>query len=158
MTDNIEKVRELLFGDQMKALEQQLSDLENQLMQRLDNVQGSLDQKAEQLNRQLELETGERNSAIDSMEKSVKALFANLSGELSAIREQNDRHFAESRSTLDSQIRKIESEIQEQRAQLQQSLDESVRGLDNDKISRDRLSELFGNLSQMLRTGNKASE
>jgi hypothetical protein len=155
MDENIDKIRELLFGDQMKALEQQLSNLENQLVQRLSSVESSLADKAEEINRQLRDEAGQRNDAIDKLEKNVSHLFDNLNGELNALRQQNDQHFAQSRTALESQVRKIEGDIDAQRNQLQKRFEQSLGALEESKVSREKLAELFGGLSKMLGRDSK---
>ena len=150
MEDNIDKIRELLFGDQMKTLEEQLGTLEEKLVQRLASVESKLADNAEQISRQLESEKTERHTAIDKMEKAVGDLFSNLNHELNKLREQNDQHFTASKQSLDTQISKLESDIRSQKELLQRNLDESLGQINNDKVSRDKLAALFGNLSKML--------
>lgn len=134
--NNIEQIRELLFGAQMKQLSSRLDSLETALKE--------YKEEAEKRLAVLKLET-ERN--LQKLQESLSTEFQTsmraLSEELKAMKEKD----IQDKNVIDQQIESITKRLSSNVANLDEAIDKQTRALRDDVLSSHK--KLQGDLIQM---------
>ncbi|MEL6352363.1 MAG: hypothetical protein AAFR58_11400 [Cyanobacteria bacterium J06627_28] len=134
-TDHLEKIRDILFGQQVSTheqrftqieqhfeqIEQRLTDsyrnLSHELHRRLDTIEKALTSRLNQLEDRLSAAEAQQSSSHQTLRSSIDALNQKLDVSMAAIEERNRQHVDE-RSHAISEEAKQQSSIQEQGLQL----------------------------------------
>ena len=159
--ESLDKVRDILFGGQMRMVEARFLNLEERLLQEQRAM------RADYARQQAELNAGIR-SALEAVDQRLSAERAkraeelqSLTGELrDALRSLERRHMnleqaagmadAELRDQLLHHSGAMTTEIARLSERLSGELDRSVRRLDSEKLDTSLLSSLLGEVSSRL--------
>lgn len=159
--ESLDKVRDILFGGQMRAVESRLQGLEARLLQAQENLRAEFTRQIDSLdgvvqkevNALLERLTAERNKRTEEL----KALAAELK---EVLREHEQRHFRleATMGTADAELREgilqhskaVAADLTRLTERLSGDLDQAVRQLKDDKTSRSTLASLFTDVAARL--------
>ncbi len=159
---SLNKVRDILFGEQAKASEKKigtverklakdLQDLRKDLLKRLDSLEAYTNQELEASDERFAESQGESST----FQKEVKRQIAELSKTLEQKTTQLDRAIRELRQQILDQSKGLRDELGAKAEELSAEIDAEVEELREVKIDRVALSALFADLAVKL--GDKKS-
>lgn len=159
--NNVDKIREILFGGQMKDYEGRFKRLEEKLVQEstrltkeLENkfaaMEQSLRNEIERKDQQLQQEKNDRLAGLNSMDDSLQALNAALSNRLDELDADSQKSLSNARQEFQDEISILQTNLREQQESLLRSLEEESNYLRNDKVSRNAMAGMFNELSLRL--------
>lgn len=159
--ESLDKVRDILFGGQMRAVESRLQGLEARLLQAQENLRAEFTKQIDTLDGVLQKEVqalterlaAERSKRVEE----VKALSAELRD---VLREHEQRHLRleATMGTADAELREgilqhskaVAADLARLTERLTSDLARAVAELQDDKASRSSLAALFTELSSRL--------
>jgi hypothetical protein len=159
---NVDKIRDILFGSQMRDYEKRFARLEENVnkavetlredvAKRFDTLSGYVQQETESLSQRIKTEKGERADGLKELTRELKDAAKVLEKKLSQIEEQ----FADGQSELRSKIlehsKAVMNEIEKLRREAATALDREVGTLREEKTDRAALSDLFTEVALRLR-------
>lgn len=134
--NNIEQIRELLFGTQLK-----------QLSNRLDSLETTLKEQKEETDKRiaaLKIETDRSLQKLqESLSTELQTSFRSLSEEFKAMKEKN----IQDREELDQQLESISKRLSSNVANIDEAIDKQTRSLRDDVLSSHK--KLQSDLIQM---------
>ncbi|MBT8104298.1 MAG: hypothetical protein HKO69_03270 [Woeseiaceae bacterium] len=165
--DNVDKIREILFGGTMRDYETRIAQLEQQLSKRIEKASADFDKQLERLNtlttRELDKVSerlkAERKARLDegkSGAREFKTLSQAMDSRFGEVEERLDIEAEELRNGLHERGQELAALIAETRDSLQAALDSETRELTDSKVSRDDLAELLTGIAAQLKKGSKA--
>ncbi len=158
---NVDKIREIIFGGQMKgyearfarleeALQREMADLRDSTRKRLDALEASLRQEMEALASQDKMERAERLEALERLSRDVKEqgeTFARKLGDSDGRHSDAERVI---RNDLAAKSSEISDDIQRRTQDLAALLDKRFRELGTAKTDRAALASLFTEVALRL--------
>ncbi|HMU29256.1 MAG TPA: hypothetical protein PKD43_04115 [Nitrospira sp.] len=158
---NLDKIRDILFGAQVRDHERRFTKLETQLLAEAAQLRNDLKDRFASLEQYIRTEveqvTGRLNAEEQGRTKAVSALTAELhtlAGVLqqtaTQLREQSEQADRDLRDQLQHQAASLTGEFTQQHATLSATLDQAVQQLSHQKTDRTSLATLFQELSQRL--------
>lgn len=167
--DNVDKIREILFGGTMRDYETRIANLERELSQRIEKASADFDKQLERLNAQTKREIdkvgerlkAERKARLDegkSGAREVKTLAETVDSRFGEVEQRLDIEAEELRNGLHERSEQLKALIAETRDGLEAALDSEARELTDSKVSRDDLAELLAGLAAQLRKGRKSGK
>ncbi len=160
-TGSLEKIRDILFGNQARDYEQRFSRLEERLTKecsnlredtkkRIDSIEKYLKNEIYALTERLKMEQLERNEAIDELNQDCKNLIKSLEKKLSQLDEQTSQNHRDLRQQILEQSKNIDDEIQQKHENVLAALEREAKELNNHKTDRSTLANLFAELAVRL--------
>lgn len=160
-TGNVDKIRDILFGGQMRDYESRFKRLEENLVresaeiremtrQRLDALEAYIKSEFETQSQRLKAEREERTANVEQQEREVRELSQNLSRRLT---EANDLAAETSRSIRAEILARSNSLLQELQTRHQEAssaLDRHVSELKDAKTDRATLAALLNEMALRL--------
>jgi hypothetical protein len=167
--DNVDKIREILFGTAMRDYETRIVKLEKQLSARIEKASADFDKQLERLNAQTKREIDkvserlkdERKARLDdgkSGARDLKKLTQNVESRFGEVEERLDIEAEELRNGLHERGEQLTALISETRDNLEAALDSETRELTDSKVGRDDLAELLTGLAAQIKKGRKAGK
>lgn len=158
---NLEKVRDILFGSQMQALDRRFQKLEERIVKetsllrdetkkRLDDLDGYVKREVDSLVDRIRAEQNDRASADKDLGQQLRETSSTIEARISALDEQTSKADRELRQALLDQSKTLGEEIRMKAEELSAALDRESEHLTNDKASRSALASLFMELSMRL--------
>ncbi len=162
---HVDQIRDIIFGDTMRQYEERFavmerklnsmtSNLSNDLDRRLERIEVILRKEVDKLKERLTkdrekstLEAKARKQAMDELEGHVEGRLEELDGELT-------KEYQVLQSAVSDHSEAVVQMIDETRYQLDEAIAKQAEALDNDKISRSDLAQMFTEFAKHLR-GNK---
>ncbi|MGH9713277.1 MAG: hypothetical protein ACRD5M_08260 [Candidatus Acidiferrales bacterium] len=159
---NVDKIRDILFGSQMRDYEKRFSRLEDNvtkavenlredMAKRFDTLSGFVQQEVDSLSQRLKTEKGERSDAFKELSRELKDAAKGLEKKIGQLEES----FADGQSELRSKIlehsKAVMNEIDKLRREAAAALDTEVEVLRNEKTDRAALADLFAEFSLRLK-------
>ena len=147
---NVEKIRDILFGSQMRDYEHRFARLEETLLKesadlrestrkRFEALESYLRKEFEVLESRLKAERDERGSAHDTLAKRI--------GELN---DQTSAAHRDLRATMLQQSKELSEEIERRHQEISATLDRRFQELRKDKTDRAALAALFTEVALRL--------
>ncbi len=122
--NNIEQIRELLFGAQMKQLNSKLDSLETMLKEQKEETEKRMSV--------LKIETDRSLQKLqESLSTDLQTYFRSLSEELKTLKEKN----IQDREEIDQKIESISKRLSSNVANLDEAIDKQTRSLRDDLLS-----------------------
>jgi len=151
---NIDKVRELIFGGQMRDYEERFIAIEarfskeslrlrQDIEERMDSVEALVKSEFEALNDKLNIESKERTERLMSMETLLTKADTNLSQRLNTAEAKTLEETRNLRNQEHDDIKKVRQTIQELREELSNQLETEVETLRKTKVDRASVAALF---------------
>ena len=159
-TNNLEKIRDILVGSQMREVEKRFarleerliklsSDLRDDLNKSLASLETFVKKEIESLNDRFLTESNERRGAMNTLSLELKAL--------SDFSWQKLNQLDEHRQLLD-QSKAFSEEIRQKHHELTEVVERAVQDLHVNKTDRSSLAALFNEFASRLNTESRRSE
>jgi len=159
---NVDKIRDILFGSNMREYEKRFSRLEERLTKssdalrddlkkRFDTLESYVREEMESNNQRLKAEKTERNEGLKELTRETRDSSKSLEKKLSQLEEQLTSAQADLRSRILDQSKSLSNQIQKTKDDLEAALDREAETLRTDKTDRAQLADLFTELSLRLK-------
>lgn len=164
--DDLGKVQELLFGNQLRAVNQKImlvhkdfkqsmSDLDRKLDQQMRDQETMVKKELANVVEQLRAETKARESAVENAGMELRKSGNNLQDRISAMEKTHSAGKTSLEDQLGQAQRDFDRQLAEVRSELQSQLDGARNTLDDNKVDRAALSELLGGIAQQISSIDK---
>jgi len=165
---NVDKIRDILFGAQMRDYEKRFARLEARFLKefnelradterRLDSLEGHFRKEIESLLQRIKSESNERTEANKDTLRELKETAKDIEKKISGTNEALSQGQREQRQSLLDQSRNLRQEFQDKINELAKLTDAMTLELRVDKADRVLLANLFTEVSMRLR-GNTAGQ
>ena len=159
--ENVDKIREILFGTQMRDYEQRFARIEERLLReiaglkdetriRLDSREGYIKKEVESLINQIKGEQSQRDESVKEVLGEVKQLSKTSDKKISQLDDQLSKSARELRQQLLDQSKNLSDEIVRKQGEMLTSLEQTARELRDGKVNRSSLSELLVEVAMRL--------
>jgi DNA anti-recombination protein RmuC len=159
---SVEKIREILFGSQIKnyearfarleeALARETSEIKDTMRRRLDSLEAFFKSETESLSARLKTERGEREETLSNIATELKTSAAQLSKKILDLDNRMAQDHSAARQELMAESRKLLDEIRQRNESLSALLENRVEELRNAKTDRSALAALFVELAVRLK-------
>jgi hypothetical protein len=157
----IDKIRDILFGNQMAAVEKRFVQLEERLnlqvaalgeqaAKHFKEIEALIQKQDEVLTGRLDSEHSERSQGAEALHQEINDAKAAISEAIDA----QSRQQAQDMKTVNQQLKELSSdlsdEIQIQQDEAAKNLEAAVQQLDEDKLARKVLSQLLVEMADRL--------
>lgn len=161
---NVDKIRDILFGAQMRAYDRRFSRLEETVERSLADLRSDVDGRLQALetfarselvalDERLRAESAARTDESRRLTRELESTERALQGRLSELADRSGRAEQSLRQQLLDLTRSLRTELREQHGNLTRSLDDAVEGLTADKVDRGALAGLFTEIALRLDDG-----
>jgi gas vesicle protein len=161
---NVDKIRDILFGSQMREYEKRFGRLEEQvassletirqdIKRRFDSLEAFTHQEVESLSQRLKNEKGERVENVKELTAEMRSLAASLQNKLSQLEEQMTSGQGDLRTRILDQTKSLSNEIERTKKDFSAVIDREVQTLRSEKTDRATLADLFNELALRLNNG-----
>jgi len=151
---NVDQIRDILFGSQMKDYERKFSRLEERILKevsnlkedsnkRLDSLQAFINGEIESLTNKVKSEKENRNDSIKELATDLSNTAKAIEKKLSVLEDGTEKDVRELRQSLLEQSKTLLNEIDNKHKEGMGIVDRSVTELRDDKIDRNTLSGLL---------------
>ena len=159
---SVEKIREILFGSQIKnyetrfarledALARETAEIKDTMRRRLDSLEAFFKKETESLATRLKTERDEREEMLNNVSRELKAASAQLSKKILDLDNKAAQDRSAGRQELMTESRKLLDEIRQRNDSLSALLETRVRELRDAKTDRSALAALFVELAVRLK-------
>jgi|SRR5215469_4787810 len=159
---NVDKIRDILFGNNMREYEKRFARLEERLTKssealrddlkkRFDSLESFMHEELESLGARLKTEKSERSEALKELTRESRDNAKALEKKLSQLEEQLDSAHTELRTKILEQSKTLSAQIQKTKDDLESSLEQEAETLRTDKTDRLQLANLFTEISLRLK-------
>ena len=163
---NVDKIREILFGGQMRSYEARLEKLEKKILAQLEQTSGGLESRlkkletyarreVEKLSEQLKTERKSRTDDNRKARKELDDFGGQVESWFAEVEEQFEAESREQQSALKAQAVELSAMVQDMYDQLVSSIEGESRDLAANKVGREDLASLLGELASALRKDAK---
>ncbi|HUO33590.1 MAG TPA: hypothetical protein VMU43_01230 [Candidatus Acidoferrum sp.] len=159
---NVDKIRDILFGSQMRDYEKRFARLEEHLSKaieslredvtkRLDTLSGFVQQEVDSLSQRIKAEKSERGEHLKEMSREFKDAEKLLDKRISQLDSQLADGQSEIRAKILEHARNFSSDIDKLRRESAAALDREVQTLRHEKTDRAALADLLAEFSLRLK-------
>ncbi len=163
---NLNRVRDILFGAEMREYEKKFSRLEERLLKvsielkdeirkSLDSLENYVKKEVESLLEQVKTEQSERTSATDDLTRELRDTNKSLEKKLHQVDEMATKNHRDLRQQLLDQSKSLTDEIRQKSTEFAGKLDQSVQELRAAKTDRYALASLFTEVALQLSSETK---
>jgi hypothetical protein len=168
-TNNLEKIREILVGGQMREVEKRFAhleerltklsyDLRDDLNKSLASLETFVKKEIESLNERFLTDSNERGGAVKTLSLELKALSDFSWQKLNQLDEQGTKNLRELRLQLLDQSKVLSEEIRQKHNELTEIVERAVQNLHANKTDRAPLAALFNEVATRLNTESHRQE
>ncbi len=161
---NVDKIRDILFGAQMRdynrrfarleeTVERSLADLRSDVDGRLQALETFTRSELSALDERLRAESGARSDDSRRLTRELESTERSLQQRLGELGDRSSRAEQSLRQQLLELTRTLRGELREQHGSLTRTLDDAVENLSADKVDRAGLAGLFTELALRLDDG-----
>lgn len=154
-TDDVDKIRDIIFGSQMREYSTRLAQLEENVGKKIDKLSGDLDKRFEQLTQRLSTEKSERKDAIVTMRGQVREVEKQLKAKLAAADDRVSAEVDEIHGVLDEGHKDLSSLLEKARVELTKDFTSELEKLERQKAGSKDLAQLFAEMAQSLKQDSK---
>jgi len=159
--ESLDKVRDILFGGQMRAVESRLQGLEERIMReqttmrtdftkQLADLDASAKRDAQTLNERLVAERTKRTEELKALSTELKEVLRSLEKRHVKLEELTTMSDAEIRDQILQQSHAISNEIERLSQRVTTDLNREVAGLRNDKADVSAIVSVFSDMATRL--------
>jgi patatin-like phospholipase/acyl hydrolase len=159
--DNVDKIRDILFGNQMREFNTRFAQLETRLAadlelmrkdtsQQIESLQGYLESEIDSLGSRLNTEEAQRIQQMDELDDDLKKNTRQLEKKISDSAKELDRQARALNEKLLQQSKEFQQLLGEQIQQTRQLMDGYQQQLSTSKLDRSLLAELFNDVAMQL--------
>ena len=165
---NVDKIREILFGGQMRDYEQRFADLESRLTKNIELIANNFEKRMDRLDvfakreldklsEQVKDERKARRDEGKQGSKDLKELAQQLESWYAELEEQIGSETHELRGLLQEQGEELSGMVNDSYDQLSKSLAEETRSLADGKLAPEDLAALLNEVASRLKKDAKRS-
>ncbi|MDQ3585666.1 MAG: hypothetical protein M3407_07825 [Acidobacteriota bacterium] len=158
---NIDKIRDILFGGQMRDYERRFFRIEERLLKesadlredtrrRFEALETFIKNEMEALSDRLQAEQGARDLSVQGLTRELQAAGQNLEQKIAQLDEQTARKGRDLRQQILDQSKNLNDEIRRKYEELSAMLEREAAELRNDKTDRSALAALFTEVALRL--------
>lgn len=158
---NLEKVRDILFGAQMRDYDRRFARLEERMLKevsdaredtrrRFDQLENFFKQEIAALGERLRSENAQRTQTTEDITRELRDTSRAINQKITQLDEQSSQANRELRQQLLDQSKSLSDEIRQKYEELTAALTREARELRSDKADRTALSNLFTELAMRL--------
>jgi DNA anti-recombination protein RmuC len=158
---NIEKIRDILFGAQMRDYDRRFARLEERLLKeaadaredarrRFDSLEIFIKQEINALGDRMKSEAQQRTQSDEDLTRELRDSARSLANKINALDENSSQTQRELRQQLLDQAKNLADEIRQKYDDLASRLQREAHELRNDKTDRAALANLFTELAMRL--------
>jgi hypothetical protein len=158
---NVDKIRDILFGSQMRdyegrftrleeSLRKESSDLRDSTKKRLDALESYIKKELESLESRLKNERQERAESHEQLSAELKSASVSLGKKIAEVENQNGQAHRDVRKELLEQSNNLSEEISAKSEELASLLDRRVQELRRDKTDRAALAGFLTEVAMRL--------
>jgi hypothetical protein len=162
MDGNVDKIRDILFGGQMRDYDKRFADMEKRLTAHVERLSNDLDKRIERLGalskreieklaEQLKTERKDRIAADKQGAKDQKDMSRQVEGWFAEVEEQFETETKDLRLSLHDQNEELSSLISRTRAEITDALAEETSDLASTKLGREDLAGLLAEVALRLK-------
>jgi DNA repair exonuclease SbcCD ATPase subunit len=159
---NVDKIRDILFGSQMRDYEKRFTRLEERMVKaaealrddvkkRFDTLEAYVGQELEALGQRLKAEKAERGEALKELTRETRDTSKAHEKRMSQLDEQLSEAQTELRARILEQSKALTGAIQKSRTEVESALEHEAETLRAEKTDRAMLADLFSELSLRLK-------
>lgn len=163
--ENIDKIRDILFGNNMheyekrfdaleSRLQENLNELRNEFQSRMSSLENFVQEEFKSLSDQLKSEKEERGKAI----KKLLAELESLDDQINTNKENTANSIRELRQQLLELSNSLNDQLNEQGKEIKGMIDMESRSLQTSKVERSSLALLFTDIAYKLSGGQPSAE
>ena len=158
---SVDKIRDILFGSQMKEYDKKFSRLEELLLKKVSNIRDEtvkrvdslelfIKKEVESLDRRLRTEKADRSEKEKEFSGGLEEIAKSLEKKIAQLSEFTGRGEKELRQQILEQSKTLRDEIRQMSEEMAISLERAVEELRNDKIDNTTLSNLLTEMAMRL--------
>jgi DNA anti-recombination protein RmuC len=158
---NIDKIRDILFGVQMRDYEKRFTRLEERLLKesadlrddthrRFDALETFVKSEFEAMTQRLQAEQRSRDESVQSLTGDLQNAGKTFDKKLTQFEEETNRSQRDLRQQILDQSKTLSDEIRQKNAELSSALDREVAELTDAKTDRASLASLFTEVALRL--------
>ncbi len=163
----LDKVRSILFGEQIKVYEDRIQQIEESLNQNISDVRAEIgnqikdldDRVKGQFDELLEL-IGKETHSRENQRDLLKAELEKVSSVLSDYQKVQDEKLgdlsASVKEALQGEMKGLEKELSQQIKSLSESSEKAMAKIEDDTLKRSQLAELFAGLARQIDPGGNS--
>ena len=151
---SIDKIRDIIFGHQMKdyekrfmmleeRMQQQIEASRNETVTRLEAVEIFIKKEIDALSDRLKTEKSMRTQAARESSKEIKDMAKKISSDIGRLEDRQSKDARETRQQLLDLTKNLSQEISNKHSEVSKALDLAVKELNQDKVARSTLSEIL---------------
>lgn len=161
---NVDQIREILFGGQMRdfdrrftrleeKLERERNQLQEDLTARFDQLQQRLHDTSEDFDAAMRKEREERISGLNDLAGQIDALEKDLISRLDKLADASEAEAKAIRQRLQEDVQTLGDTMRQQRDELAANMDKESQALHDAKVSRESLADMLQEVSLRLKAG-----
>ncbi|MCC5639594.1 hypothetical protein LC593_27975 [Nostoc sp. CHAB 5844] len=166
-SNSLDKVRDILFGNQIREVDKRLVRLEERLIaelvnvrdetrKRLDALESYVRQEVDSLTERLKKEQLERDVVVRSLSEEQKNINLSLENKIAQFDEQTTNRQRELREQILNQSKNLQDDLQQKYEEILTLLKRETQELQKDKTDRSKLAALFTELAIRLNADNQS--
>ena len=159
---SLDKVRDILFGTQMREYEKRFNRLEERLTKeyaesrdetrkRLDSLEAYIKQEIESLSETFKKQQAARDEALKALTEEQKNQVHVLEQKLNQVDEDLNKSARDLRQQILDQSNNLSDEIRHKFAEMLAAIERETQELRNDKANRSNLAALFAEMALRLK-------
>ena len=160
--ENIDKVRDILFGNQVREFEARFTRLEELINKELNNTRDEMTlrfeslekyikSEVESLSEQIKTEQDERNESVEELTGKLNGATKTLEKKIVSLDEKLTKGQRDLRQQILDQSKSLTDEIQKKNKELTTMFEKAIQELNTDKTDRLALAALFMEMAMRLR-------
>ncbi len=164
-TGNVDKIRDILFGTQMRDYDRRFAATEERLQREAANLREDLGRRMlateqylraeiESLTASLKAEERERAQGVREALDAVAALNRDLSGRVSLLAEQTQQQQRELRALMQEMQRTLGDDLVRRTGEVSEALRREATDLRHAKADRSALAAMFAEFAERLAAGD----
>lgn len=158
---NLDQVRNILFGNQQRELEKRIHALEERwnreheetredARRRIESLETYVKGEVNSLMDKIKAEARDRKETFKEVTRDLRDLQKSLEKRLSSLDNSTDKSSRELREQLLEQSNSLRDEIRQVNAKISEAIDREVSALDDRKVTRGALAEMFTEVALRL--------
>jgi hypothetical protein len=160
--DNIDKVRDILFGVQVREFERKFSKLEQRFVKEVETLReetrGKLDKLEEFVSKEVSTLTDKiyeeqdlRGDAVKKLGSELQSAARDLEKQIGKLGEKTTKNESAIRTQILDQSKSMSDSLQKKHDEIMASMDKETAELRDDKADRTALADLFTEMAMRLK-------
>ena len=160
-SNNLARVRDILFGKQLQDVDQRFARMEEKLERecarlrdeshkRLDALEVYIKQEIDSISQRLKTEQTDREAAVNELNEDYKNITSSLENKLTQFDRETAGNYRDIREQILQQSKTLQNDIREKYEEILTLLQKENQDLRNQKTDRNTLAALFAELAIQL--------